>query len=243
MKNSEIYKRLYRDYSKKYLNKILTSVFFAVLVAVSTSSIAWLLDPAIKKIFVEKDQSLIFIIPLLIIIAFTAKGFALYFAKAIMISVGEEIKKTLQLQMVRTLINADTQLIDQKHSGKFISNLTYDVTHITTMLSTAILSLFKDSLTLFGLLFVMFYQNWKLSLIAIIMIPIASIASRTLGKRIGKVVTEAQEKSGFFNTHLIELFKNHKLIKIFQKEDYESERADEHLNQLKDKIKKLILFL
>jgi len=239
MKNSEIYKRLYRDYSKKYLNKILTSVFFAVLVAVSTSSIAWLLDPAIKKIFVEKDQSLIFIIPLLIIIAFTAKGFALYFAKAIMISVGEEIKKTLQLQMVRTLINADTQLIDQKHSGKFISNLTYDVTHITTMLSTAILSLFKDSLTLFGLLFVMFYQNWKLSLIAIIMIPIASIASRTLGKRIGKVVTEAQEKSGCFNTHLIELFKNHKLIKIFQKEDYESERADEHLNQLKDKNKKI----
>ena len=235
MKNSEIYKRLYRDYSKKYLNKILISVFFGVLVAVSTSAIAWLLDPAIKKIFVEKDQSLIFVIPLLIILAFTTKGFALYFAKAIMISVAEEIKKILQSQMVKSLINADTQLIDQKHSGKFISNLTYDVTHITTMLSTAILSLFKDSLTLFGLLIVMFYQNWKLSLVAIIMIPIASIASKTLGKRIGKVVTEAQEKSGFLNTHLIELFKNHKLIKIFQKEDYESKRTDDYLNQLKDK--------
>ena len=235
MKNSEIYKRLYRDYSKRYLNKILISVFFGVLVAVSTSAIAWLLDPAIKKIFVEKDQSLIFVIPLLIIVAFTTKGFALYFAKAIMISVAEEIKKILQSQMVISLINADTQLIDQKHSGKFISNLTYDVTHITTMLSTAILSLFKDSLTLFGLLIVMFYQNWKLSLVAIIMIPIASIASKTLGKRIGKVVTEAQEKSGFLNTHLIELFKNHKLIKIFQREGYESKRTDDHLNQLKDK--------
>ena len=239
MKNSEIYKRLYRDYSKTYLNKILLSVFFAVLVAASTSSIAWLLDPAIKKIFVEKDQSLIFIIPLFIIIAFTIKGFALYFAKAIMISVAEEIKKILQSDMIKSLINSDTQIIDQKHSGKFISNLTYDVTHITTMLSTAILNLFKDSLTLFGLLFVMFYQNWKLSLIAIIMIPIASIASRALGKRIGKVVTEAQEKSGFLNTYLIELFKNHKLIKIFQKEAYESKRADEHLNQLKDKTKKI----
>ena len=235
MKNSEIYKRLYNDYSKNYLNKILLSVFFGVLVAISTSAIAWLLDPAIKKIFVEKDQSLIFIIPLLIVIAFTTKGMALYFAKAIMIAVAEEIKKILQSDMVKSLINADTQLIDQKHSGKFISNLTYDVTHITTMLSTAILSLFKDSLTLLGLLIVMFYQNWKLSLIAIIMIPIASIASRTLGKRIGKVVTEAQEKSGFLNTHLIELFKNHKLIKIFQKEDYESKRTDEYLNQLKDK--------
>ena len=235
MNNSEIYKRLYKDYSKKYINKILISVFFGVLVAASTSAIAWLLDPAIKKIFVEKDQSLIFIIPLLIIVAFTVKGFALYFAKAIMIRVAEEIKKILQSQMVKSLINADTQLIDQKHSGKFISNLTYDVNHITNMLSTAILSLFKDSLTLFGLLFVMFYQNWKLSLIAIIMIPIAGMASKTLGKRIGKVVTEAQEKSGFLNTHLIELFKNHKLIKIFQREDYESKRTDGHLDQLKEK--------
>ena len=235
MKNSEIYKRLYKDYSKKYINKILISVFFGVLVAASTSAIAWLLDPAIKKIFVEKDQSLIFVIPLLIIVAFTVKGFALYFAKAIMIRVAEEIKKILQSQMVKSLINADTQLIDQKHSGKFISNLTYDVTHITNMLSTAILSLFKDSLTLFGLLFVMFYQNWKLSLIAIIMIPVAGLASKTLGKRVGKVVTEAQEKSGFLNTHLIELFKNHKLIKIFQREDYESRRTDGHLNELKEK--------
>jgi len=235
MNNSEIYKRLYKDYSKKYINKILISVFFGVLVAASTSAIAWLLDPAIKKIFVEKDQSLIFVIPLLIIVAFTIKGFALYFAKAIMIRVAEEVKKILQSDMAKSLINADTQLIDQKHSGKFISNLTYDVSQITNMLSTAILSLFKDSLTLFGLLFVMFYQNWKLSLIAIIMIPIAGIASKTLGKRIGKVVTEAQEKSGFLNTHLIELFKNHKLIKIFQKEDYESKRTDEHLNQLKEK--------
>ena len=235
MNNSKIYKRLYKDYSKKFINKILLSVFFGVLVAASTSSIAWLLDPAIKKIFVEKDQSLMIIIPLSIVVAFTVKGFALYFAKAIMIKVAEEVKKILQSQMAKSLINADTQLIDQKHSGKFISNLTYDVSHITNMLSTAVLNLFKDSLTLFGLLFVMFYQNWKLSLIAIIMIPIAGIASKTLGKRMGKVVTEAQEKSGFLNTHLIELFKNHKLIKIFQREDYESERTDNHLNLLKDK--------
>ena len=235
MKTSEIYKRLYKDYSKKYINQILLSAFFAILVAGSTSAIAWLLDPAIKKIFVEKDQSLILMIPFLIILTFTTKGFALYFAKAIMISVAEEVKKTLQSEMVKSLINADTKLIDQKHSGKFISNLTYDVNHITTLLSTAILNLFKDSLTLVGLLFVMFYQNWKLSLIAIIMIPVAGIASKTLGKRIGKVVTEAQEKSGFLNTHLIELFKNHKLVKIFQREDYEGKRTDEHLNQLKEK--------
>ena len=239
MKKTEIYKRLYNDYSKKYLSKIILSAFFSILVAGSTSSIAWLLDPAIKKIFIDKDQSLIIIIPILIIVAFSTKGISLYLAKATMISVGEEIKKKLQSDMVRSLIKTDTQIIDKKHSGKFISNLTYDVTQITNLLSHAILILFKDSLTLIGLLFVMFTQNWKLALISIIMIPLASISARTLGKRVGKVTTEAQEKSGFLTTYLVELFKNHKLIKIFQKEEFENIRADKYLTELKDKQKKI----
>ena len=239
MQKTEIYKRLYKDYSKKYLDKIILSALFSILVAGSTSAIAWLLDPAIKKLFIEKDQSLIFFIPLMIIVAFTTKGLSLYLAKATMISVGEEIKKRLQFDMVNSLIKTDTQIIDKKHSGKFISNLTYDVTHITNLLSNAILTLFKDSLTLIGLLAVMFLQNWKLALISIVMIPLASISAKTLGKRIGKVTTEAQEKSGYLTTYLVELFKNHKLIKIFQKETMEVNRADKHLAQLKDKNKKI----
>ena len=239
MNTNQILNRLYKDYSKKFLKKIFIAIFFSILVAGSTSAVAWLLDPAIKKIFIEKDDKLIFLIPILIIIAFSTKGISLYFAKATMISVGEEIKKLLQFDMVSSLIKADTMLIDKKHSGKFISNITYDVTHITNMLSDAILALFKDSLTLFGLLTVMFYQNWKLSLIAIIMIPLASAASKSLGKRVGKVTTEAQEKSGFLNTHLIEIFKNHKLIKIFQKEDYEIKRSNDHLENLKEKNQKI----
>ncbi len=239
MVKKEIYKRLYKDYSKKYLNKIILSAFFSILVAGSTSSIAWLLDPAIKKLFIEKDQTLIIFIPLMIILAFTIKGLSLYFAKATMIGVGEEIKKKLQYDMIDTLIGTDTQIIDKKHSGKFISNLTYDVTHITNLLSNAILTLFKDSLTLIGLLAVMFLQNWKLALISIIMIPLASISAKTLGKRINKVATEAQEKSGFLTTYLVELFKNHKLIKIFQKENYEKDRANKHLIQLKEKNQKI----
>ena len=239
MKKNEIYKRLYRDYSKKYLKKIILSGFFSILVAASTSSIAWLLDPAIKKLFIEKDKSLLFLIPFFIIIAFTTKGVSLYLAKVTMIGVGESIKKKLQFDMLENLIGADTQLIDKKHSGKFISNLTYDVTNITNLLSNAILTLFKDSLTLIGLLTVMFVQNWKLALISIIMIPLASISAKTLGKRVGKVTTEAQEKSSFLTTYLVELFKNHKLIKIFQKENYEKKRADKYLTQLKEKNQKI----
>ena len=239
MNKSEIYKRLYNDYSKSYLNKIFLSAFLSILVAGSTSSIAWLLDPAIKKLFIDKDQSLIFFIPLMIVVAFATKGLSLYFAKATMIGVGESIKKKLQYDMVQNLVGTDTQIIDKKHSGKFISNLTYDVTHITNLLSNAVLTLFKDTLTLICLLGVMFFQNWKLALISIIMIPLASIAAKTLGKRISKVTTEAQQKSGFLTTYLVELFKNHKLIKIFQKENYEKKRADKFLSDLRDKNQKI----
>ena len=239
MQKTKILKRLYHDYTKKYLNKIIIALLFSILVAGSTSSIAWLLDPAIKKLFIEKDQSLLFLIPFLIVLAFTTKGVSLYIAKINMITISEEVKKKLQFDMIESLINADTQIIDKKHSGKFISNLTYDVTHITQLLSTAVLGLFKDSITLIGLLFVMFYQNWKLAIISIIMIPLASFFSKTLGKRIGKVTTEAQEKSGFLTSYLVELFKNHKLIKIFQKEKFENKRANEHLTELKDKNKKI----
>jgi len=232
-------KRLYQEYTKKFIKKIFIAIFFSLLVATSTSSIAWLLDPAIEKIFIQRDQTLLMIIPILIIITFSVKGVSLYLAKVIMVNVAEDIKKKLQLDMLNTLISADTQSIDEKHSGKFISNLTYDVMHITNLLSNGILNLFKDSLTLIGLLTVMFFQNWKLSLIAIILIPIASTAARSLGKRMGKVTTQAQEKSSFLTKYLVELFKNHRLTKIFQKEKYEKNRADNYLDQLKEKNKKI----
>ena len=239
MNKTSTLKRLYQEYTKKFIKQIFIAIFFSLLVATSTSSIAWLLDPAIEKIFIQRDQTLLMIIPILIIIAFSIKGISLYLAKVIMVNVGEDIKKKLQLDMLNTLISADTQSIDEKHSGKFISNLTYDVMHITNLLSNGILNLFKDSLTLIGLLTVMFFQNWKLSLIAIILIPIASTAARSLGKRMGKVTTQAQEKSSFLTKYLVELFKNHRLTKIFQKEKYEKNRADNYLDQLKEKNKKI----
>ena len=172
MKKIDTLKRLFFEYTKKHIKKIVISLFFALLVAGSTSAIAYLLDPAIKKIFIEKDQTLIIIIPICIIVSFTIKGLSLYLAKILMIDVSAEVSKDLQCDMLGNLISADTKLIDGKHTGKFISAVTNDVTHITNLISTAVLSLFKDSLTLMGLLTVMFFQNWKLSLIAIIMIPL-----------------------------------------------------------------------
>ena len=239
MSTKQIINRLYEDYISKYVLKIFLAAIFSVLVAVSTSATAWLLDPAIEKIFLNKDRTLIFLIPLAIIVAFSTKGIALYQAKIIMIQISEEVKKMLQIDMLKSFINADTQIIESKHTGKYISNLSFDVDQITRMLAEAFLSIFKDGLTLIGLLSVMFFQNWKLSLIAIIMIPLATIIARKLGKRMGKVATEAQEKSGDLNRYFVDLFKNHKIIKIFQRENFENERSEEYVNALKDKSIKI----
>ena len=239
MTSTHILKKLYFNYTKKYLNNILTSVFFTLLLAGSTSSVAYLLDPAIKHLFIEQEKTLVIIIPLLIVLAFAVKGSSLYLAKIIMIGVSENVRKDIQSDMFSSLIKADSQLVDNKHSGKFITNLTNDVNMITNLVSTAILNLFKDSLTLIGLLCVMFYQNWKLSLLAIVMIPLASLAAKTLGKRMGKIVTEQMDKASILTSYLIEIFKNHKLMKIFQKENYEKTRADQMLSELKDKTQKI----
>jgi len=231
--------RLYKDYTAKHIKKIIIAIIFAIFVAVSTSGIAYLLDPAIEKIFIEKDRTLKYLIPLLIVLAFSTKGISLYIAKVIMINVSQELKAGVQKDMLKSLIASDTSFIDSAHTGKFISNLTMDVNLLVNLISTALLNVFKDTLSLIGLLSVMFYQNWKLSMIAIIMIPLASFMAKSLGKRMNKASVQAMDKSSLFTTRLIEVFKNHKLIKIFQREDHENIRSSKDIDELKEKIIKM----
>ncbi len=235
----QILKRLYKEYTQKYLKKILISIFFTILLAGSTSSVAYLLDPAIKQLFIEQKKHLLLVIPGLIVLAFVIKAASLYIAKVIMIGVSVDVTRDIQVDLFSSILKSDTKLIENKHSGKFISNLSNDVGMITNLVSTGILNLSKDSLTLIGLLSVMFYQNWKLSLVAIIMIPIASIAAKTLGKRIGKVTNQQMKFAGILNSYLMEILKNHKLAKIFQRENYEQERANKLIDDVKKTSKKI----
>ena len=243
MTDIEILKRLYSDYTKKYISKIFLAFLFTIVLAGSTSSIAYLLDPAIKQLFIEKNKTLIFILPGLIILAFGFKGVSLYFTKVIMIKVGESFRKKIQKDIFSSLINADTQSIDEKHSGEFISNITHDVSTVNGLVTVALLNLFKDSLTLMGLLLVMFYQNWKLALVALIMIPFAGLAAKILGKRMGKVTSQLMTKASDLNSYLIEVFKNHKLTKIFQQENFEKSRALEKIENYKNRSEKIAIIL
>jgi len=240
MKDSlKIIKRLYGNYTKIHYKKIALALFFSLLVAGSTSAIAYLLDPAIEKIFIIQDAKMLYFIPILIMVTFFTKGISLYLAKIFMIRVSQELKAGVQEDMMKSLISTDTNHIDKVHTGKFISNLTLDVTLLVNLISTALLNLFKDTLSLIGLLTVMFLQNWKLSLIALTMIPLATIVAKSLGKRITKATKETMDTSATFTKRLMEIFKNHKIVKIFQTEKYEKSRANEEIKNLKEKAIKM----
>mgnify|MGYP001207182598 FL=1 len=240
MKNNlDIIKRLYKDYTIIHYKKIILAIFFSILVAGSTSAIAYLLDPAIEKIFINQDKTLMYIIPLVIMFVFFLKGISLYMARVIMIRVSQELKAGVQKDMMKSLISTDTKFIDSIHTGKFVSNLTLDVSLLVSLISTALLNIFKDTLSLIGLLGVMFFQNWKLSLIAIIMIPLATIVARSLGKRINKATKETMDTSALFTSRLVEIFKNHRIIKSFQAEKFERDRSSKDIENLKEKAIKM----
>ena len=239
MTNLELLLSLYKKYTSKYLGKIFLSIFFSALVAGSTALIAYLLDPAIEKIFIEKNERLMILIPIAILFAFTIKGTSLYLAKYLLIQVGGEVQKVLQLQIMQSILRSNIEKVNKKHSGKFLSHISYDAGLVKKLVTDTILLFSKDTLTLFALVGVMFYQNWKLALFAIVMIPLASVAAKSLGKRVGKVTTQSQEVSGFLNSFFIEIIKNHKIIKIFQNENYENSRLSKIINSFKEKVVKI----
>ena len=227
-------KRLYKNYTKKYLNKLLFALSLSVVVAASTSATAYLLDPAIKKIFIDQDKTYAFLVPILIIVAFSSKGISLYLARSLLIVVGHRIQQKFLNEMTDSLLLSDLETIEKKHSGKFIAHFLYDVGLIQSLVSTGILNIMKDSFTLVALVSLMFYQNWKLALFSLIMMPMAAFVARSLGKRVGKASVACAEAMGNFSTILTEILKATKIIKIYQKEKHEGEKTEISIKNLAD---------
>ena len=227
--------RLFKEYVKKHLKKILVALILSLIVAGSTSGIAWLLDPAVKKIFIEQDKVFAWSIPVLIVIAFTSKGLSLYLARINIIRVGEEVAGALQKKIANNILTSDIQTLDNRHSGKYISNIMYDTHHIQNLVSTGVLNLMKDTFSVIALVSLMFYQNWKLALFAILMMPLAAGLAKSLGKRIGKATSVAGQSAGNLASFLTEIFKGSKMIRIYQKEGEENNKAEKVIDDLVEK--------
>ena len=227
--------RLYKEYVKKHLKRILMALVLSLIVAASTSGIAWLLDPAVKKIFIEQDKLFAWSIPILIVVAFSSKGLSLYLARINIIRVGEEVAGALQKKVAQNILTSDIQTLDNRHSGKYISNVMFDTHHVQNLVSTGVLNLMKDSFSVIALVSLMFYQNWKLAIFAILMIPLAGGLAKSLGKRIGKATSKAGISSGNLASFLTEIFKGSKMIRIYQKENEENKKASQVIDDLVEK--------
>ena len=230
-----ILKRLYNEYVKFHIKTIIFCLFLSVLVAGSTSATAWLLDPAVKKIFVEKDETSAWLIPIAIVFAFTTKGVSLFLARLYILKIGNLIAGEIQKKIAGSIIFSDIQTLDSRHSGKYISNMMFDAGQIHTLVSTAVLNIMKDSLTIIFLVGLMFYQNWKLAFFAIIMIPLAAGFAKNLGQKVGKATKQASELSGKLISFLSDVFRASKIIRIYQKEKSEVKNVDETINNLVNK--------
>ena len=231
--------RLFNSYVKQHFLKLVLALVLSFGVAGGTAAIAWLLDPAVKKIFMDQDRTMIYLIPAAIVLAFSVKGLSLYFARTITIRVGNRICKTLQVEMADNILKSDTHTIESKHSGKYISHFLYDVGLVQNLVANGVLNLMKDSLTLIVLVGLMYYQNWKLASFALVMMPLSAIVAKSLGKRMGKVTSQAAQISGNLSTFLSEMIKGSRMVKIYQQEKFEFERSNKILTNLMDKQMKI----
>jgi len=221
MNSYALVKRIFKTQVFRYLSQFLVIFLFIIISALSTAGVAWLLDPAIKKIFIEKNKVLLFLIPAAIIFAFMLKSLSTYIIRIKTIKISFNTIKNIQILMAEKILKSDTSYIISKHSGKFISNFTSDTGTLLGVINGIAISAIKEFITLIALMSLMFYQNWKLSLLAIIMIPVAAFFTRKLGKKMGKFVNKSLEASEIFTKSLSEILKATSIIKIFQKEDQE----------------------
>ena len=226
--------RIYFSYVSKNFTKLLFSLFLSFGVAGSTAAIAWLLDPAIKKMFIEQDKTMMLLIPIAIVLAFLGKGVSLYFARTILIKIGNGVARDMQIQLTSSVLQSDIHTIESKHSGKYLAHFLNDIGTVIQLVSSGFLNLMKDSLTLIVLVSLMFYQNWKLALFAIIMMPLAAFIAKSLGKRMGKATKESLRLNANLTTFLTEMIKGSRMIKIFQQENFELKRSDKIITENMD---------
>ncbi len=238
MTGSQILIRLFKDSIRPYALKLFSSLFFMVIIALSTGATAWLLDPAIDKIFLDKDESMLLLIPIAIILTLFIKSIATYIQIVLLNGVAQNIIADTQIKLFRKIINADLAWLHKIHSAKIISNFLYDVSLLQDSVSSSLANGVKDILTLICLLGVMYYQDWQLATISIIAFPLVGVLTRRLGKRIKKASTETQEETGVLASILSENLDGTRIVKAYQQENQEIKKLSKSVYRRMQKMLK-----
>ena len=236
MNNNELINRIFHTQIKKYLNLIFICLFFMIISAVTTAASAWLLDPAIKEIFLNQNKTMLYIIPLAIIIVFVLKGLSTFAVRIVTIKIGMKVVENIQILMAKRILTSDISYIVGKHSGKFISNFINDTQVLFNVISGIVISSIKEILTLLALIILMFYHDWQLSILALVIIPIAAFFSRKFGKKMGKKASLSFEATENLSKFLSEIIRGSWLVKIYQREKDEQIKIS---NFIEDRFKKM----
>ena len=233
-----ILKRLFADYIKPLLRKLMLAVFCMVVISCTTAINAWLIQPILDNIFVSKEKGMLYVIPPLILLNTAINAVASFYEAAIMKRVGQQIVVNIQTELYQHLIHADLKFLTKYPSGNLISRFTNDINTLKTTSAQIFTGIIKEAITLIGLITIMFYQSFSLALVSLLVFPLAFYPIVKLAKKMRKVSKNMQEKLADFTVRLDETFQNIKVIKSYCREEYEISKAKTILNKFLSIYKK-----
>ena len=223
LKLKDRHKRLLALIKENKLRLFLAMVCMLVI-AVASSATAFLVKPVLDDIFFNKDTTMLKIIPLAVVLIYFLRGIGMYGQDYLMNYVGENIIKDLRNDLYNRIQDLPISFFHKEKTGVLMSRITNDVNIIKTMVSTAVTGSLKDSFTIVGLTFVIFYRDWKMALFAFIILPMAFFPIVEFGRRVRRISTGWQEAMADLNSFLHETFAGNKIVKAFGMESYEKKR-------------------
>ena len=224
--------RLVRGYVRPYRLTLGGAILCMVVAAASQPLLAWLMEPVVRDVFMNRDQTMLVLVPLAIMGIMVIGGAANFGQSVLMNWVGLRIVADLQRRAFSHLIQLDLAFFKRNPTGNLIAHLTSDAYLIRQAASSTLTSLVKDLLTVFLLVALMFYENWRLALVVFLVFPMAAWPISSLGKRMRKVITITQGEVGSFTTLLTETFQGVRHVKAYGMETYESTRAERTIERL-----------
>jgi len=210
------------------------------LVSATTALNAWIMQPVLDDIFLNRNATMLIIIPIVVVINALIKCAATFYQTTQLKLIGQRILTELQLKLYSHLIRADISFLDEYPSGNLISRFTNDINAMRKTVTDTVTALVVDSLTIIGLVAVMLYQSVELAFIALVVFPLAFYPLRKLARRMRKVARNIQEELSGFTVRLDETFQNTKIIKSYCREDYEVSRARKIIDKFLELYKKAI---
>ena len=220
-----VYRRLIA-YIRPYHAKLFWAVMAMIVYAVSSTSFAALMKPMLDGSFVERDQTAIAVVPVLILLVFLLRGIATFVSTYLMSTIGWQVVKEIRQQVFDKYLDMPTTQFDSTSSGEMISRVTYNVRNIAVVAAESLTVLVRDTLTIIGLLSLMLYHSWKLSLGILILCPLIALIIYIVGKRFRRLNRGIQESMGDVASVIEEAVEGQRLVKIFGAHQYERDRFE-----------------